>query len=203
MHRSKHTLAEQVNAIRFLGACSRAYGLDSDRVINAVPRLADICTANHLNVEDLPLDTERKAAELKKLEEERSSLEEQLTELGSKHEELLKKAQKTEEDLARFKALAERLAKRGLPPDAPEKLENALANADAAGYDAGHLVDLISSADSLVEKHKKLAEQTAQIEADIKRNTALMQMQAAAMARNSEQLAKLEKCKRKTSASMN
>jgi hypothetical protein len=137
----------------FLNSCN-AMNLDDGEVRDAMPCIVECCKKSGIAPKDLPLDIETKAARLEVLKSEIDAGEKGALEAKKRREEAFREARVTNEALSRFNIYMNMLAKRGLPLDHhyPEKLENALANAEEAGHDVKSIIDEISQTRSLKER---------------------------------------------------
>ena len=194
--KGNNTLVDGMRAIRFLNGCDQN-NLDNEEVIECIPHLAESCKKSGIALHDLPLDTETRVEKIKALDTEMAAKEKSAQETQKHYEDTLKKAKQTEVSLEKLDMVMSMLAKRGLPSEGDdrqlEKLENALVNAEAAGYDAKVLVEQISTNRSLKEDNARLASDIISKEKQIHENSKLIDQQKTEIKNNAAMLNELHK----------
>jgi hypothetical protein len=113
---------------------------------------------------DLPLDIEEKAKAAAELEKRKDTIKNEMTTLESKKEELVKQIDQAENSIAKFRQISDFLKRYNLSPDVPEKMYNAILNAQGLGYDIQRVVNQISTANSLRESVKSLEEENRKLD---------------------------------------
>ena len=191
-----HTLPDLMKAIRFNNACRLQYNLDVDDVVETLPTIVEQCASHNLKLRELPQKIEHDIAELKDLEVKKEALAKEVQQFDARHKQAFQNANTTEQELAKYRSLKERLEKKGLSLDSLDKIENMLANAEAAKYDFKELVNIASSFRSLAERNAQLTSENSSLETKIKENHAAMQQQNITLTQNSERLGQLDKLDR-------
>jgi hypothetical protein len=171
----------------FLNSCN-AMDLSDGEVRDAMPRIVECCKKSGIAPKDLPLDIESKATRLEVLKSEIDAGEKGALEAKKRREEALREAGLTNEALSRFNIYMNMLAKRGLPldPQHPEKLENALANAEEAGHDAKSIIDEISQTRSLKERKASLQSDISRQEEQLRENNRILEQQRREIGKHSD-----------------
>jgi hypothetical protein len=192
-----HNSVDIMRATRFLNACN-ARDMDDEDVIECLPRLDQSCKKNNISLQDLPLDTESRVAKIQELDSTVAAKEKDASEAEKHRDEALKKANQTDESIARFDRVMDMLGRRGLSADVDslEKLGNALANAEEAGHDPKYIVHKITEHGSLKQQNADLRAANLEHEAREARNKQITKQQQAQMAKNAELLGKVEQAEK-------
>lgn len=186
-----HTLSDLMKAIRFSNACRLQHNLDVDDVVETLLTILQLCASRNLKLRELPQKIERDIAELKELEIKKETLVKEVQELEAQNKQALQNASTTEQDLAKYRSLKERLKKKELSLDNLDKIENILANAEEANYDIKELANIASSFPSRTKRNAQLTSENSSLETKIKENRAAMQQQNITLTQNSERLHQL------------
>ncbi|WP_148699511.1 hypothetical protein [Candidatus Nitrososphaera evergladensis] len=191
-----HTPVDIMRAIRFLNACN-GLGMDDEKVIGCLPRVDEACKRGGIGIEGLPVDIESRLAKARELDARIQESERIAAEAEKHREEALRRAGQTDESLAKCQETRDFLASHGLVADSPERLKNALLNAEEANYDMEAIVAGISENESLRRGNASLATENAEIERRKAENAKVVGQQKSEMARNAEVLGKLHELERK------
>lgn len=189
--KADYGLPELMKAIRFNNACRLQSKLDVDDIVETLPKVVELCAANNLRLEELPQRIERNVAQVKESESEREVLAKDVQQLENQRKHALEEAKTTEEELEKFRSAEEMLKKRGLTFDDLERLEHALANAEAAKYDVNELVKTMSTNKSLVDQNKELAAKNASLAPGVQKNIETIKQQEIVLQQNSELIRKM------------
>ncbi len=192
--KEKYAPVDIVRAIRFLNTCN-GRGMDDEEIIKCIPRIDEACKRSDIGIQDLPVDIESRVAKAKELDASIQESKRVAAKAEKRREEALKNARQTDESLARCQETRDFLASHDLAVDSPERLKNALLNAEEAGYDMKTIVAGISENRSLREGNATLAAENADIEKRKEENAKVLAQQKSEMARNAEVLDRLNELK--------
>lgn len=137
------------HALPIYNFCKK-HGLDSEELKDSLPAIVEKLKEHGLRLPDLPLDIEDKVKEGAKLDTSANTLKDEIISLEDNKAKMLKDAGHTEESLAKCRELTDFLTAHKISPaDAPEKLKNAISNAEVSGYDGNVMAEKASSVESL------------------------------------------------------
>ncbi len=188
------TWRDMAEAVALKNYCE-SHGLDIEQLKDNIPKIQQKCEKHGLSLADLPLDTDEKVKAVGELDTTASALKQDIADLVAAKEQKLKNLGHTDESLAKCRRLTDFLDAHNLNPDSPQKLRNAIQNAEEAGYNGKVLAERAASADMQSAQMKKIEEVIRQQGRQERENQRRLNEQQASIKVNSTLIAETDSLK--------
>ena len=165
MHKSGSSWLDLADPLAMSNFCKK-HGLDLEEVKDNLPKIVEKLKEHGLHLSDLPMDIDDKVKQKDELVTGVGKLKDELTGLDKKKVQKLKEAGHTEESIARCVELSDFLTKYGLSPDAPDKLKNAISNAEADKFDGVAIAKKVSTVENLESTKTNLEKNIKTLESE-------------------------------------
>jgi hypothetical protein len=146
------------------------HGLDIEQLKDNIPKIQEKCEKHEISLADLPLDIDEKVKEVGQLNATAINLKQEISDLVAVKEQKLKDSGHTDESLIRCGELNDFLEAYNLNLDSPQKLMNAIHNAEEAGYNGKVLAEKAASAEMQSAQMKKIGDVIRQQDKQKKEN---------------------------------
>jgi hypothetical protein len=157
MHESKYTWDDIAAAVAMTNYC-KMHSINIEEIKDSLPAIIEKLNEHGLSISDLPQDIQSMVKKKDGLVARTNSLKDEIKGLVDDKSKILKDHDHTEESIKRCRELSDFLRVYNIPPDAPEKLRNAIKNAEESGFNGKEIAEKASSVKSLEEERKALEE---------------------------------------------
>lgn len=188
MHKAGESWPTLADAIAILNHCNK-YNIDQEDLKDNLPGIVNKLKEHGRGLSYLPNYIEEREELDAGIEAKRNALQKEIKQLEDKLIQKREEAGHTDISLAKCRELSDFLAKQGLSPNSPEKLKNALLNAEAAaGYNGEVLVEKIAATSSLEADRNKLEQEIKELTRQKEQYDTKIKEQELQIMRNSDTL---------------